>query len=177
MGYFKGFTLHNRSRAGSAPARASPTSLFATNKLVDVSVSTSSNPVAVISGGVLARSKSATLTEAELRIMNVLWERGSATVHEVLERLPAKPALAYNSVLTIVRILEKKGYVKHLKDKRAHVYLPQVDRKDATRFEVRHLVSRFFGDSHELLALNVLEETSIDAEELDRLRQLLERSR
>ena len=121
----------------------------------------------------MARSKSTTLTEAELRIMNVLWERQAATVHEVLESLPAKPALAYNSVLTIVRILEKKGYVRHVKDKRAHVYTPQIDRKDATRFEVRHLISRFFGDSHELLALNVLEETSLDAEELSRLRQLL----
>jgi predicted transcriptional regulator len=127
----------------------------------------------------LARSKSAVLTEAELRIMNVLWDRGSATVHEVLEALPAKPALAYNSILTIVRILEKKGYVKHVKDedKRAHVFMPQVNRKDATRFEVRHLVSRFFGNSREQLVLNVLEETSIDAEELDRLRQLLERSK
>ena len=111
----------------------------------------------------MARGKSATLTEAELRIMNVLWDRGSATVHEVLQGLPEKPPLAYNSVLTIVRILEKKGYVRHMKDRRAHVYSPQVDRKDATRFEVRHLVSRFFGNSHELLALNVLEETSIDA--------------
>jgi predicted transcriptional regulator len=125
----------------------------------------------------LARSKSATLTEAELRIMNVLWERRSATVHEVLDALPAKPALAYNSILTIIRILEKKGYVKHVKDKRTHVYIPQVDRKDATRFEVRHLVSRFFGNSHEQLLLNVLEESSIDAEELSRLRQLLERSK
>ncbi len=125
----------------------------------------------------MARSKSATLTEAELRIMNVLWDRGSATVHEVLEALPAKPALAYNSVLTIVRILEKKGYAKHVKDQRAHVYLPQVDRKDATRFEVRHLVSRFFGDSREQLVLNVLEESGIDADELDRVRQLLERSK
>jgi predicted transcriptional regulator len=125
----------------------------------------------------VARSKSATLTEAELRIMNVLWDRGSATVHEVLEALPAKPALAYNSVLTIVRILEKKGYAKHVKDQRAHVYLPQVDRKDATRFEVRHLMSRFFGNSREQLVLNVLEETGIDADELDRVRQLLERSK
>ena len=125
----------------------------------------------------MARSKSATLTEAELRIMNVLWERGSATVHEVLEALPAKPALAYNSILTIIRILEKKGYAKHVKDQRAHVYLPQVDRKDATRFEVRHLVSRFFGDSREQLVLNVLEESGVDAEELDRVRQLLERSK
>ena len=124
----------------------------------------------------MARSTSATLTEAELRIMNVLWQKGSATVHEVLEGLPTKPALAYNSVLTIIRILEKKGYVKHVKDKRAHVFIPQVDRKDATRSEVRRLVSRFFGNSHELLVLNLLEDKSIDAEELDRMRQMLEGS-
>lgn len=125
----------------------------------------------------MARSKSAILTEAELRIMNVLWEKGSATVHEVLHALPSKPSLAYNSVLTIIRILETKGYVKHIKDRRAHVYMPRVDRKDATRFEVRHLVSRFFGNSHEQLVLNILEEGSIDADELARVRQLLERSK
>jgi len=125
----------------------------------------------------LARSKSATLTEAELRIMNVLWEKGSATVHEVLQALPAKPNLAYNSVLTTIRILETKGYVKHLKDKRAHVYIPKIDRKDATRSEVRHLVSRFFGNSHEQLVLNILEEGNIDADELARVRELLERSK
>jgi BlaI family transcriptional regulator, penicillinase repressor len=125
----------------------------------------------------LPRSRSATLTEAELRIMNVLWQRGSATVHEVLEALPPKPTLAYNSILTIIRILEKKGYVKHLKDKRAHVYTPIVDRKDATRFEVGHLVSRFFGNSQDLLVLNILEEKGVDAEELEHLRQLLEGSK
>ncbi len=122
----------------------------------------------------MARNRSATLTEAELRIMNALWERGSATVHEVLESLPDKPALAYNSVLTIIRILERKGYVKHVKDRRAHVYTPQIAREEATRSEVRRLVSRFFGDSHELLVLNILEDKSIDTQELDRLRQLLE---
>jgi len=125
----------------------------------------------------LARSKSATLTEAELRIMNVLWDKGPATVHEVLQALPPKPNLAYNSVLTIIRILETKGYVKHVRDKRAHIYMPKIDREDATRFEVRHLVSRFFGNSHERLLLNVLEESSIDAEELARMRELLERSK
>jgi len=125
----------------------------------------------------LARSKSATLTEAELRIMNVLWDKGPATVHDVLQALPSKPNLAYNSVLTIIRILETKGYVKHEKDKRAHIYMPKIDREDATRFEVRHLISRFFGNSHERLLLNILEEGSIDTEELARMRQLLERSR
>jgi BlaI family transcriptional regulator, penicillinase repressor len=126
---------------------------------------------------ILARSKSATLTDAELRIMNVLWEKGSATVHEVLQAMPENPGLAYNSVLTIVRILETKGYVKHVKDRRAHIYQPKIDRKDATRFEVRHLLGRFFGNSHESLVLNILEDGSIDREELDRLRQLVERSK
>jgi predicted transcriptional regulator len=109
--------------------------------------------------------------------MNVLWDKGPATVHEVLQALPSKPNLAYNSVLTIIRILETKGYVKHVKDKRAHIYMSRIDREDATRFEVRHLVSRFFGDSHERLLLNILEESSIDAEELARVRELLERAK
>jgi predicted transcriptional regulator len=122
----------------------------------------------------VARSTSVTLTEAELRIMNALWDRGSSTVHEIMNALPVKPVLAYNSVLTIVRILEKKGYVKHVKDGRSHVYAAQVDRKNASRFEVRYLVSRFFGDSHDMLVLNILEEKGVDAEELHRLRQLLE---
>ncbi len=122
----------------------------------------------------MARAKSAILTEAELRIMNVLWEKGSATVHEVLERMPGQPSLAYNSVLTIVRILEKKGYVMHAKDRRAHVYTPCVDRGDATRSEVRRLVSRFFGNSHEMLVLNILEDKNLDAAELQRVRDLLE---
>lgn len=125
----------------------------------------------------LPRYRSVTLTEAELRIMNVLWEKGSATVHEVLGALPAKSAPAYNSVLTIIRILEKKGFVKHIKDKRAHVYLPLVDREKATRFEVGNVVRRFFGNSEESLVLNILEEKGIDAEELRRLRQLLEGSK
>ena len=79
--------------------------------------------------------------------------------------------LAYNSVLTTIRILEKKGYLKHIKDGRAHVYRPLMSvRKQASRSEIRRLVSRFFQDSHELLVLNILEDRGIDAEELQRLR-------
>lgn len=109
--------------------------------------------------------------------MNVLWARGSATIHQILKELPEKPALAYNSVLTTIRVLEKKGYVKHVKDGRAHVYLPLVGKKEATRFEVRNLVSRFFKNSHEALVLNILENEDIDAEELRRLSQQLEVSK
>ena len=117
--------------------------------------------------------KSNTLTEAELRLMEVLWQRDSATVHQLLEALPAQPALAYNSVLTTIRILEKKGYVQHVKDGRAHIYRAVVGRKEATRFAVRNLVNRFFKDSHELLVLNLLENKSLDEDELRRLSQLL----
>ena len=119
---------------------------------------------------------STTLTEAELRLMNVLWQRGPATVHQLLQALPGNPSLAYNSVLTTIRILEKKGYVKHVKDGRAHIYMALVGQKEATRFEVRNLLSRFFKNSHELLVLNILEDKDIDAEELRRLGELLERS-
>lgn len=120
--------------------------------------------------------QSATLTEAELRLMDVLWVKGACTVQQVLDALPPKPSLAYNSVLTTIRILEKKGYVKHVKDGRAHVYMPLVERQEATRSEIRHLVSRFFKNSHELLVLNILEDKSIDAEEMKRLRELLEKT-
>jgi predicted transcriptional regulator len=123
----------------------------------------------------MPRKASATLTEAELKIMEVLWQRKSGTVQQVLDGLPQKPALAYNSVLTIIRILEKKGYVEHAKDGRAHIYAPVVEREDARRSEVRHLVSRFFKNSQEQLVLNILEERGLDREEIERLKLMLER--
>jgi BlaI family transcriptional regulator, penicillinase repressor len=118
--------------------------------------------------------KSETLTEAELRLMDVLWDKGPATVQQVLDALPQKRTLAYNSVLTTIRVLENKGYLEHVKDGRAHVYKPIMERQEATRSEIRHLVTRFFKDSHELLVLNILEDRGVDAKELKRLRQLLQ---
>ena len=122
----------------------------------------------------MARSQSPTLTEAELRIMQVLWEKGPATVQQVLDALPNERPLAYNSVLTIIRILEKKGCVRHVKDGRAHIYRATLRQDEAKRSEIQHLLSRFFQNSRELLVLNILEEQGIDEQELNRLRQLLE---
>lgn len=119
--------------------------------------------------------QSATLTEAELRIMDVLWRKGSGTVQQVLDWLPF--TLAYNSVLTTIRTLEKKGHVKHVKDGRAHVYEPIMGRQEATRSEIRYLVGRFFRNSHEALVLNILQYEAIDADKLKRLREMLERSK
>lgn len=123
----------------------------------------------------MARKRSPHLTEAELRLMDVLWDRRSATVAEVAEALPNELGLAYNTVLTTMRILEEKGYVAHTKpeEARAFVYQAVVGRDEAGRSAVRYLVSRFFRNSPELLVLNLLEDEQLDEKELSRIRQLI----
>ena len=123
----------------------------------------------------MARKKSPNLTDAELRLMDVIWEKGAATVGEVAEALPKELGLAYNTVLTTLRILEDKGYLRHTKAKegRAFVYGAVVGRNEAGRNAVRYLVSRFFRNSPELLVLNLLEDEKLDAGELARIRELL----
>jgi predicted transcriptional regulator len=122
------------------------------------------------------RRRSPTLTDAELRLMEILWEKGTATVNEVVDALPRTRALAYSTVLTTFRILEQKGYVNHEKQGRAFVYQPVVDRNQASRNAVNYIVSRFFDNSPELLVLNVLENEKIDPAELERLKKLVEES-
>jgi predicted transcriptional regulator len=124
----------------------------------------------------MARRKSSTLTEAELRLMQVIWDKGTATAADVLEALPKNPAAAYSTVVTTLRILEEKGYLRHTKEGRAFIYHPVVGRTEASRSAVRHLMRRFFNDSPELLVLNVLKNERIDARELKRLKKLIEES-
>ncbi len=117
--------------------------------------------------------KSATLTDGELRLMRVLWTKARATVSEVVEVLPGERRLAYNTVLTLLRILEQKGYVRHEKPGRAFIYYPIIDRNRARRSAVKRLVSQLFDDSPGLLLMNVLEHDKVDAEELMHLRHML----
>lgn len=124
----------------------------------------------------MARKRSPTLTEAELRLMKVLWDDGPSTVGEVLDSLPNRVSLAYSTVRTTLRILEQKGYVRHEKRGRAFVYHPLVDRGDARRSAVRYVISRFFNNSPELLVLNVLENEEVDNQELLRLHRIIEDS-
>jgi predicted transcriptional regulator len=119
----------------------------------------------------LARKKSQDLTEAELRLMDVIWRKGSATVAEVAEALPKPLGLAYNTVLTTMRILEDKGYVRHTNEGRAFLYHPVVGQKEASRNAVRRLLSRFFRDSPEELVLNLLEHEELSEQELTRIRK------
>ena len=122
----------------------------------------------------MARKKSPTLTESELRLMEILWNRGPASVGDVVENLPMRKKLAYSTVLTTMRILEEKGYIRHEKQGRAFIYTPIVNRDSARRSAVRFVVSRFFEDSPELLVQNILENAEIDSQELERLRRMLE---
>lgn len=122
----------------------------------------------------MARKRSPGLTDAELRLMEILWEKGTATVGEVVEALPKRVPLAYSTVLTTLRILENKGYLKHVKEGRAFVYKPAVGREEACENAVAHLVRRFFSGSHGLLAMNLLEKKGFAQQELNRLRKKIE---
>jgi predicted transcriptional regulator len=123
----------------------------------------------------MARRKSPTLTEVELELMDVLWQKGSATVGEIVEALPEE-RLAYSSVLTMMRILEQKGYVTHEKESRAFVYRPLVDRQQAQKNVIGYLLKRFFNNSPELLVVNLLEHEEVGANEIKRLKRLIEKS-
>ena len=121
----------------------------------------------------MPRKKSPQLTESELRLMNVVWEKGQATVGEVTDALKQEPPLAYSTVLTTLRILENKGYLKHRKEGRAFIYEPVVDRQQASHGAIHHLLSRFFDNSPELLVTNLLCDERISRKEINRLKKLI----
>jgi predicted transcriptional regulator len=121
----------------------------------------------------LARKKSTNLTEGELRLMNVLWEKGPSTVGEVAASLTNDPPLAYSTVLTTLRILEGKGYLWHSKKGRAFVYEPLVAQAEASRTALGYLVNRFFGGSRELLVVNLLKEETITRAEMRRIKKMI----
>lgn len=120
--------------------------------------------------------KSNTLTEAELKLMRILWRRGESAVTDIVAALPEGEALAYNSVLTTIRILEQKGYVEHRQEGRAFIYRPCVAEQEASRTEVRRVLSRFFGNSRERLLLSLLGDEEISAEELQRLQEAIRKA-
>jgi predicted transcriptional regulator len=122
----------------------------------------------------MARKQSLTLTEAELPVMAALWKKSPASVGDVAETVGKERAVAYNTVLTILRILERKGYVRHTKDGRAFLYQPTVGRGQARRTAVRQLLARFFENSPELLMVNLLRDENIDVREIERLKKLVE---
>ena len=111
-------------------------------------------------------------TERELDVMGVLWEMGGATVAEVRERL--QDALAYTTVLTVLRTLEEKGYVGHTEEGKAHRFHPLVARQDAGTSVLRRITRKLFKDSPELLLTHLVSDRGLSGEELERMRRLLD---
>ena len=105
--------------------------------------------------------------------MKLLWTRGESAVADLVQALPEGAPLAYTTVLTTVRILEKKGYVTHRQEGRAFLYSPCVAEHEARQSEVKHVLSRFFGDSRERLLLSLLGDAEVTPEELARLKQAI----
>jgi predicted transcriptional regulator len=124
----------------------------------------------------LGRRKSLNLTEGELPLMQVLWEKGRATVGDVVAALPADPPLAYSTVLTTLRILEAKGYLRHTKEGRAFLYEAIVVQEEASRKALDYLVNRFFGGSCEMLVVNLLKEETLGRAELRRIKKMIAES-
>jgi BlaI family penicillinase repressor len=122
----------------------------------------------------MARKRSPTLTDGEARLMTVLWERSSGTVADIVATLEPQGPVNYSTVQTLLRILERKGYVAHRKAGRAFIYSPVVDQQQARRRALKHLLARLFDGSPSLLVLNVLEHETIAPDELKRLKQLLD---
>ncbi len=111
------------------------------------------------------------LTVREMDVMNVLWALGSGTVAEVQERLPDQ--LAYTTVLTLLRILETKGHVRHEPDGRAHRYIPLVQKEEAREGALGRVTRKLFSGSPELVMAHLLKERGLTEEQLRRLRDLV----
>ncbi len=122
----------------------------------------------------MPRKKATMLTNAEHRIMEVIWARGSATVADVVEALEDKDA--YTTILTLIRILNAKGYLSRRKVGRAHVFRPAVDRDTVARKATHQLLAKFFAGSPGELVLSFLRDEKLTPEELDQIKRKIRAS-
>lgn len=112
------------------------------------------------------------LTRAEEEVMQILWDLGEGVVHDILERFP-EPKPAYNTISTIIRILEQKGFIAHKAYGRTYVYFPLISKKEYTRSYFRNMVANYFGNSYKSLASFFTREESLSIEELEEIRKLI----
>jgi predicted transcriptional regulator len=121
----------------------------------------------------MARPKSKTLTTAEQRIMNVLWDKGEASVRELTDALEKQYGLAYTTVLTTTRILADKGYVGFRKDGRSHIYHPAVSKDAARTTALSNVLKNLFDGSPRLLAQHLIDADDLSNDDIKALRDLL----
>lgn len=119
----------------------------------------------------MARKQSPVLTDGEHRIMEILWQKGAATVAEVAVALEGEDGAAYTTILTMMRIMRDKGYLRTRKEGRALVFIPKFGRDDAARKAVRQVLGKFFAGSPGELVLSFLRDEEITLKEIDELRR------
>ncbi len=117
------------------------------------------------------------LGQLQAAVMDVLWERGDATVKDVLDALPSNPAPAYTTVLTILQKLTKAGWVTHRSAGRSYVYRPVCSRDEAGRSAIRRFVDKVFAGDRVLAFQQLISETPLDDRELETLRSLIDERR
>ena len=122
------------------------------------------------------RRRSTTLTEQELEIMKVVWERESATVRDVYETLLERRKVAYTTVMTMMKILEQKKYLKKILVDRAYVYRPAQPKGQVIGDMVRDFVNRVFNGSAEPLLVHLVEEHDLSQEDLDEIARIRRKS-
>jgi predicted transcriptional regulator len=116
------------------------------------------------------------LTQRELDIMSVLWERGEATVTEVRDQVD--PDLAYTSISSMIRMLEMKGYVSHRRGEgKTHVYFPVIDAETAGESALGRVLNKIYGGSPIKLLAHLMEQNRLSDKELARMRELLKTSK
>ncbi|MGO8815251.1 MAG: BlaI/MecI/CopY family transcriptional regulator [Terriglobia bacterium] len=122
------------------------------------------------------RTKSRTLTEQELEIMKVVWELPAATVRDVYEALLRKRKIAYTTVMTMMNILEEKGYLKKRAGEKAHVYRPAQAKAKVIRSMVQEFVERVFNGSAEPLLVHLVKDRHLSPEELEKIARAIKES-
>ena len=122
------------------------------------------------------RRRSPTLTEQELEIMKIVWERESATVRDVYEELLERRKVAYTTVMTMMKILEQKQYLKKNQADRAYVYRPAQPKRQVIGDMVRDFVNRVFNGSAEPLLVHLVEEHNLSREDLEEIAILRRKS-
>lgn len=119
------------------------------------------------------RSKSSTLTEQELEIMKVVWGRETSTVRDVYETLLKRRKIAYTTVMTMMKILEQKKYLKRTQEDRAYVYRPARPQNQVIKGMVREFVDRVFNGSAEPLLVHLVEDRRLSRKDLDDISKMI----
>jgi predicted transcriptional regulator len=122
----------------------------------------------------MSRKKSSQLTDSEQSIMQILWQRGEASVREITNVLSEEKATAYTTVQTMCKILADKGYADFYKQGKAFIYSPKITQTDARRGALTSLLNKFFGGSPEILAQHLMQETDINLDDLQALQKQID---